>query len=145
MQRKKNIKAIRFTRAIIALLAVLLNGSMAWADDITVTYDLYWRGGETSADGYIRRADNQNLYTTWHVGVQTLWPANTSHGVNDEYDISIKPSVKFNAVTTNGYKYFKTTNSTSLIISTEPSNQYLINAKRTGTKAVTSSEKAGSL
>ena len=109
-------------------LLIMFTTATLWASDITVTYDFSWTGSETSANGYIRRADNSNYYTTWHVGIQTLWPANTSHGVNDEYDITFKPSVKLNAYTYDNTqtKVFRTTKSTSFVVSTDASNQYLI-------------------
>ena len=126
MNRVKNYKLTLFKRALFALLEVLLTASTARANDDTVTYNLYWTGSETSATGYVQRDDNSNLNTSWHVGIGVLWPANATHGVNDEYDISIKPSVKLNAATTGDKKRFKTTNNTSFTVTADAANQYLI-------------------
>ena len=106
-------------------LALMMACATAWAADITVTYKLYWTGGELSADGYVEQEFSPHQSDTWHVGWQVLWPANESHGVNDAYGITIRPSVKLNAATTNGQQYFKTTNNTSFVITTSM-NEYLI-------------------
>ena len=126
MNNSTTRKTKHLLRAFFVLLALLLTASTVWAEDITVTYDFSWTGSETNANGYIRRGDNQSLSTTWHVGIGTLWPANTSHGVNDEYDITFKPSVKLNAATTDGKQRFKTTNNTSFTVTADAANQYLI-------------------
>ena len=128
MNNSTTRKTKHLLRAVVVLFALMLTGSTAWAADITVTYNFSWTGSETSANGYIRRADNPSSQTTWHVGIGTLWPADKAKGVDDEYDITFKPSVKLNAYTYDNSqtKVFRTTKSTSFVVSTASSNQYLI-------------------
>ena len=77
MKRITNLKH-NYMRTFFALLAVWLTATTAWATDITRTYKLYWTGGELSADGYVQQEFSPYNYDKWHVGVQTLWPANES-------------------------------------------------------------------
>ena len=129
-----------YMRTLFVLLAVWLTATTAWADNITVTYDI---GYTTNDWGYrtafIKRADNASLKVTWEHGIKTLWPGNETHGVDDDYDITIRPSVGLDS-----HDYiFTTENNTSFTVTTASSNQYLIKSvvfKNGNNDAVVSSD-----
>lgn len=90
---KKTIKLYLLARVAAVLLLALLTAQTAGAN-ITVTYEL--RGNAVGYDSYneIRRQDDTSLKCTFSQvsGTDTpYWPANETHGVDDEYDITFTP------------------------------------------------------
>ena len=108
-----------FHRATLTLLVMLLTATTAWAQDFTVTYNIGFTGSLTSRQAFITRADKSSLTTTWDHSINVLWPANESHGVDDEFDITIKPNQELDAYSSNGNKLFKTEATTSFTITTD--------------------------
>ena len=112
-----------YMRTVFALLAVWLTATTAWAQDITVTYDIGYEWSGTNRVAHITRADNTTLTITWSAGLlQTLWPANGTHGVDDEYDITITPSYELTATD----NIFKTDANTTFTVTAGTGNHYII-------------------
>ena len=108
------------------LAIMLLTAASAWAQDFTVTYNIGFTGSISSRQAFITRGDNSSLTTTWGHGISVLWPENESHGVDDEFDVTIKPDHELDAYSSNGNKLFKTEATTTFTFTTAASNHYLI-------------------
>ena len=72
------------------LLMMMLTTASAWATDITVTYKISVSGVKPQAT--ITNAATGATVCTWNHGINTLWPANETHVLNDQYGISLKPN-----------------------------------------------------
>ena len=117
IQKMKN----SFVRAILVSLIALFTVTTAWAQDITVTYDIGY-DGTFDRTAHITRADT-TLTIMWSAMIgETLWPGNETHGVDDEYDITITPSIDLYS-----HDYiFSTNNNTTFTIMAAAANHYLI-------------------
>ena len=119
MERKTNLKH-NLMRAAMTL-ALIVTCATAWAADITITYNIGYTG--TIRKAFIKRADNESLKVEWEHGISTLWPGNEPHGVNDDYDITIRPSRDLNS---HDHIFSTEKSTTSFVITTPSSNQFLI-------------------
>ena len=103
----KNYRHLCVTRLIVGLFT-LLTVQASWAADFTVTYNIGYTVSSSIRHAYITRADNSELTTTWHHGINVLWPKNEVHGVDDEYDITFKPNYELDSEKVNGVQAFYT-------------------------------------
>ena len=77
-------------RLTMTLILVMLTSMSAWATDITVTYKISVSG--TIPQATITNAETGATVCTWDNGIHTLWPANETHVLNDQYQIKLTPN-----------------------------------------------------
>ena len=114
------------------LLMMMLTTASAWATDITVTYKISVSGGTLSKPvATITNAATGTTVCTWDNGYKTLWPANETHVLGDNYGITLTPDRDLdktgknengkNASTT----AFKTEGNTTFTVNVRNSQYYL--------------------
>ena len=83
------------------LLMMLLTTTTAWADDYTVTYQakFTYMGGLYNI--ILQRSGNSSQSATI-ADKNSVWPKNTGVCVNDEYDVTFKPSQNLSIATNPG-------------------------------------------
>ncbi len=111
----KNIKLFAFLAIFLLSAAV----STAWATDVTLTYKISVRGIIPHA--YITNADGETV-CDWG-RVNTLWPANKGHTMDDGYGITFTPNQDLDQTGTNennesaSTKAFRTEKNTTFTVS----------------------------
>ena len=111
------------------LLMMMLTTASAWATDITITYKISVSGVKPQAT--ITNAATGATVCTWNHGINTLWPANETHELNDQYGISLKPNRDLDMTGENEQgkkvspKAFKTEQTTRFTVNVGNSQYYL--------------------
>ena len=126
---------------------MMLTASTAWATDYTVTYTAkfaHWGNGLYNI--ILQRSGNSSLKATI-ADKSSAWQGNTGVCVNDEYDVTFKPSKNLSVATTHGTSTatgFTMSSGTTFTASVANNSSYYIkqvkllnNAATTGTSAAT--------
>ena len=87
----QTINRLFSTRAAMMLLMMLLTTASAWAEEVTLVYNVTCQTTMTPHTTTLARSGDSSKKITWNFSNGYPWAANASHGVDDEYDITFTP------------------------------------------------------